>query len=59
MNFVCPSRTPNRQVQRNHPPKQIIGDKNVGIETKGSKVFCTPEQRHLALLSKIEPNGFE
>jgi formaldehyde-activating enzyme involved in methanogenesis len=52
-----PSRTPNHRVQKNHPPEQIIGDKNAGIETRGSKRFHTPEQRHLALLSIIEPNN--
>jgi hypothetical protein len=54
-----PSRTPSHRVQKNHPPEQIIGDKNAGIETRGSKRFRTPEQRHLALLSTIEPNNFE
>jgi FtsZ-interacting cell division protein YlmF len=54
-----PSRTPNHRVQKNHPPEQIIGDKNVGIETRGRKQVCTQEQRHLALLSIVEPNKFE
>jgi hypothetical protein len=28
-----PSKTPKHWCQKNHPPKQIIGDKNAGIET--------------------------
>jgi hypothetical protein len=54
-----PSRTPSRQVQKNHPPEHIIGDKNARIETRGSKRFRTLEQRHLALLSIVEPSIFE
>jgi hypothetical protein len=53
------SRTPNHQGQKNHPPEQIIGDKNAGIETRGSKRFRTPKKRYIALLSTIEPNNFE
>jgi hypothetical protein len=37
----------------------MIGDKNAGIETKGSRWICTPKPKHLALLSTIEPNIFE
>jgi hypothetical protein len=57
--FQTPSRTPNHWVQKNHPLEQIIGDKNAGIETRGRKQACTPEQRHLSLLSTVEPNNFE
>jgi hypothetical protein len=46
-------------VQKNHPQKKIIEDKNAGIETRGSRPVCTPEQRHLTLLSIVEPNIFE
>ena len=56
---LIPLRTPNRWVQKNHPPKQIIGDKSVGIETKRRKQAHTPEQVHLSLLSIIEPSNFE
>jgi hypothetical protein len=39
--------------------EKIIGDKNAGIETKGSKRVRTPEKKHLALLSTFEPRSFE
>jgi hypothetical protein len=44
-------------VQKNHPPEQIIGNKDAGVETR--RKLCSPEQRHLALLSTVEPNSFE
>jgi hypothetical protein len=53
------SRKPSCWIQKNHPPEQIIGDRNAGIETKECKRLCTLEQRHLALLSTFEPNKFE
>jgi hypothetical protein len=36
---------------------QIIGNKNVGVETR--RRICSPEQLHLALLSTIESSSFE
>jgi hypothetical protein len=54
-----PSRTPSHRVHKNHPSEHIIGDKNAGIKTKGSKRFHTPDQRHLTLLSIIEACIFE
>lgn len=32
-----PSKTPFCRVQRNHPPKQIIGDRSIGMETRRRK----------------------
>jgi hypothetical protein len=50
-------KTPNKQVQKNHPSNQIIGSKDAGVETR--RTICSPEQTHLTLLSTIEPNCFE
>jgi hypothetical protein len=46
-----------KQVQKNHPSNQIIGNKDAGVETRIK--ICSLEQTHLALLSTIEPNCFE
>jgi hypothetical protein len=56
---MMPFGTPIHRVQKNHPLEQIIGDINGGVETRGSRRVSTPEQRHLALLSIVEPNIFE
>jgi hypothetical protein len=50
-------KAPSKKVQKNHPLDQIIGNKDVGVETR--RRICSPEQTHLALLSTIEPNYFE
>jgi hypothetical protein len=50
-------KTPIKRVQKNHPSDQIIGNKDVGVETR--RKIHSPEQTHLALLSTIEPNCFE
>jgi hypothetical protein len=50
-------KTPSKQVQKNHPLDQIIGNKDAGVETR--RKIHSPEQTHLALLSTIEPNYFE
>jgi hypothetical protein len=50
-------KTPRKQVQKNHPSDQIIGNKDAGVETR--RKIRSPEQTHLALLSTIEPNCFE
>jgi hypothetical protein len=50
-------KTPSKWVQKNHPSDQIIGNKDVGVESR--RRICSPEQTHLALLSTIEPNYFE
>jgi hypothetical protein len=50
-------KTPRKQVQKNHPSDQIIGNKDAGVETR--RKIHSPEQTHLALLSTIEPNYFE
>jgi hypothetical protein len=52
-----PPKTPRKRVQKNHPLDQIIGNKDVGVETR--RRIRSPEQTHLALLSMIEPNNFE
>ena len=56
---LTPLRTPNRWVQKNHPPKQIIGDNSTGMETKRRKHTPTPEHVHLSLISIVEPSSFE
>jgi hypothetical protein len=50
-------KTPRKQVQKNHPSDQIIGNKDAGVETR--RKICSLEQTHLALLYIIEPNYFE
>jgi hypothetical protein len=50
-------KTPKRQVQENHPSYQIIGNKDVVVETR--RRICSPEQMHLTLSSMIEPIYFE
>jgi hypothetical protein len=50
-------KTPRKQVQKNHPSDQIIGNKDAGVETR--RKIHSPEQKHLTLLSTIEPNCFE
>ena len=50
-------KTPRRQVQKNHPLDQIIGNKDVGVETR--RGIGSPEQTHLALSYTIEPTCFE
>jgi hypothetical protein len=50
-------KTPSKRVQKNHPSEQIIGNKDARVETR--RRICSLEQRHLALLSTIEPNRFE
>jgi hypothetical protein len=52
-----PPRTPNRQVHKNHPSDQIIGNKDAGVETR--RRICSPEQTHLELSSTIDPTCFE
>jgi hypothetical protein len=44
-------------VQKNHPSEQIIGNKDVRVETR--RRIRSPKQQHLALLSTIEPSNFE
>jgi hypothetical protein len=50
-------KTPSRQVQKNHPSDQIIGNKDARVETR--RRIHSIEQTHLALLYTIEPNCFE
>ena len=52
-----PPKTPRKRVQKNHPLDQIIGNKDVGVETR--RRIRSPEQTHLALKSMIEPSYFE
>jgi hypothetical protein len=44
-------------VQKNHPENLILGDKNVGTQTR-RKLASSSEQVNLSLLSKIEPKCF-
>jgi hypothetical protein len=50
-------KTPSKRVQKNHPSDLIIGNKDAGVETR--RRIRSPEQTHLELLSRIEPNCFE
>ena len=50
-------KTPSKRVHKNHPLDQIIGNRDVGVETR--RKIHSPEQTHLTLLSTIEPNCFE
>jgi hypothetical protein len=50
-------KTPSKQIQKNHPLDQIIGNKDAGVVTR--RKIHSLEQTHLALLSTIEPNCFE
>jgi hypothetical protein len=52
-----PPKTPSRRVQKNHPSDQIIGNKDAEVETR--RRMRSPEQKHLALSSTIEPTCFE
>jgi hypothetical protein len=50
-------KTPSKLVQKNHHSYQIIGNKDARVETR--RTIRSQEQKHLALLSTIEPNSFE
>ena len=52
-------KTPNRWVQKNHPPEQIIGDRSTGVETKRRKEVHTPEQVYMSLPSMVQPKDVE
>jgi hypothetical protein len=56
-NIHISPKTPSRRVQKNHPSEHIIGNKYAGVETR--RKLCSPEQRHLALFSTVEPSSFE
>jgi hypothetical protein len=51
------TKTPSKRAQKNHPSDQIIGNKDVGVETR--RKIHSPKQTHLTLLSTIEPNCVE
>ena len=46
-------KTPNKWVQKNHPSDQIIGNKDVRVETR--RRIRSLEQIHLTLEYMIEP----
>ena len=50
-------KKPRKWLQQNHPSNQIIENKDAWVETR--RRIRSLEQIHLALLSTIEPNGFE
>jgi hypothetical protein len=52
-----PTKTPIKQVQKNHSSDQIIENKYARVETR--RRIHSLEQLHLPLLSLIEPNNFE
>lgn len=41
-------------MQKHHPTDQIVGDLNIGVQTK-RKLLNPPTQEHVALLSMEEP----
>jgi regulator of extracellular matrix RemA (YlzA/DUF370 family) len=47
-------KAPSKRVQKNHPENQIIGDKDLGVETRRKLIFYFEH----AMLSIIEPNNF-
>jgi regulator of extracellular matrix RemA (YlzA/DUF370 family) len=49
------TKAPSKRVQKNHPESHIIGDKNVGVETRRKLVFDSEQ----AMLSMIEPKSFK
>ena len=50
-------KMPRRQVQKNHPSNQIIGNKDAGVETR--RRICSPKKTHLELTYMIEATYFE
>lgn len=52
-----PSKTTFKFVQKHHPKNQIIGDVDVGIQTR-RRMTNSPWKVNFALLSKIEPKDF-
>jgi hypothetical protein len=50
-------KTPSKRVQKSHPSEQIIGNKDLGVETR--RILCSLEQAHLTLSPTIELNYFE
>ena len=54
-----PSKTPSKRIQRNHLEEQIIGDINVGVESRRKKQESTSNQEHVSLLSLFEPKNVE
>jgi hypothetical protein len=56
-NLQISSKNPSWRVRKNHPSEHIIENKDVGIEIE--RKLRSPEQRHLAMLSTIEPSSFE
>jgi len=47
-------KTPSRYVQKNHQETQILGQKEVGVQTRRTN---TKASRYLALLSSTEPQN--
>ena len=47
-----------RQIQKNHPEIQIIGDKDKGVQTR-RKLIKASEQSQIDFLSMMEPKNFE
>ena len=51
------TKTSSIFLQKNHSEELIIGDKNVGVETKRNILTIHTEKVHLSLLSQIELNS--
>ena len=49
----------NHHIHKNHPPKLIIGEKGVGIETISRRKDHILEPGNMSLLYKVEPSRFE
>jgi len=50
-------KTPSRYVQKHHPKSQILGNKEVGVQTR-RKLINTSSSANFALLSMSEPQTF-
>ena len=48
-----PSKTPSKRIQRNNPGDQIIGDINVGVETRSKRQESITNQEQVSLISYL------
>jgi hypothetical protein len=50
-------KTPSRYVQKHHPKSQILGNKEIGVQTR-RKLIDTYTFANVSLLSMIETQNF-
>ena len=53
------TKTPSENVKINHPNELIVGDKDVGVETRSIKMIKVFEEVNYALLLRIELSCFK